>query len=231
MLKKSFNKKVTRLGVTALLCAGSLTAQATIVMPSCNYTGYACEFLEFSYSQNYSRDEIDILRTQEGSVFYGYRYASRYETEALLDSYFALPLTSFDTGWRPETYNTAVDFLTDFGALDMTTSSGATSFIYGSEWEITYETMFDDTTYLGYVAYDDGNAYVPATGYFYETQGTDRSVHSSYLETTSVSSYNMYTASLLVRYVDVAPVPVPAAVWLFGSGLVGLIGIARRKNA
>lgn len=26
-------------------------------------------------------------------------------------------------------------------------------------------------------------------------------------------------------------VPVPAAVWLFGSGLLGLVGIARRKNA
>jgi len=28
-----------------------------------------------------------------------------------------------------------------------------------------------------------------------------------------------------------SPVPVPAAVWLFGSGLVGLIGFARRKKA
>ena len=27
---------------------------------------------------------------------------------------------------------------------------------------------------------------------------------------------------------DMAPVPIPAAVWLFGSGLIGLIGIARR---
>jgi len=27
------------------------------------------------------------------------------------------------------------------------------------------------------------------------------------------------------------PVPVPAAVWLFGSGLMGLIGVARRKKA
>jgi len=26
-------------------------------------------------------------------------------------------------------------------------------------------------------------------------------------------------------------IPVPAAVWLFGSGLLGLIGIARRKAA
>ncbi len=28
-----------------------------------------------------------------------------------------------------------------------------------------------------------------------------------------------------------SPVPVPAAAWLFGSGLLGLIGIARRKQA
>jgi len=31
--------------------------------------------------------------------------------------------------------------------------------------------------------------------------------------------------------VDLAPVPVPAAVWLFGSGLIGLVGVARRKKA
>ncbi|MGB5396271.1 MAG: VPLPA-CTERM sorting domain-containing protein [Gammaproteobacteria bacterium] len=31
--------------------------------------------------------------------------------------------------------------------------------------------------------------------------------------------------------ISTSPVPVPAAVWLFGSGLIGLIGVARRKNA
>ena len=29
----------------------------------------------------------------------------------------------------------------------------------------------------------------------------------------------------------VEPVPVPAAVWLFGSGLLGLVGVARRRKA
>jgi PKD repeat protein len=31
--------------------------------------------------------------------------------------------------------------------------------------------------------------------------------------------------------INVSAVPVPAAVWLFGSGLIGLIGIARRKKS
>lgn len=31
--------------------------------------------------------------------------------------------------------------------------------------------------------------------------------------------------------ISVNPVPVPAAVWLFGSGLAGLIGVSRRKKA
>ena len=31
--------------------------------------------------------------------------------------------------------------------------------------------------------------------------------------------------------VNAAPVPAPAALWLFGSGLLGLIGVARRKAA
>ena len=30
---------------------------------------------------------------------------------------------------------------------------------------------------------------------------------------------------------EVQPIPVPAAVWLFGSGLIGLVGLARRRKA
>ena len=44
-----------------------------------------------------------------------------------------------------------------------------------------------------------------------------------------------YTSSTkgiaLVRGESVNPVPVPAAIWLFGSGLLGLVGIARRKKS
>ncbi len=37
--------------------------------------------------------------------------------------------------------------------------------------------------------------------------------------------------ALIVDNLNFSPVPVPAAAWLFGSGLIGLIGIARRKKA
>lgn len=40
-----------------------------------------------------------------------------------------------------------------------------------------------------------------------------------------------YTLSLVGTIGAPAAVPVPAAVWLFGSGLVGLAGVARRRKA
>jgi len=43
--------------------------------------------------------------------------------------------------------------------------------------------------------------------------------------TGTTSGPQTYTANI-----SVAPVPVPAAVWLLGSGLVGLIGLSRRKS-
>ena len=33
------------------------------------------------------------------------------------------------------------------------------------------------------------------------------------------------------QFVNLNPIPVPAAVWLFGSGLIGLVGVARRKKS
>jgi len=46
----------------------------------------------------------------------------------------------------------------------------------------------------------------------------------------AVGYFGDYTGTLTVTY-TFDPVPIPSAVWLFGSGLIGLIGIARRKKS
>jgi len=33
-----------------------------------------------------------------------------------------------------------------------------------------------------------------------------------------------------IDHIEISEVPIPAAVWLFGSGLIGLVGLARRKK-
>jgi hypothetical protein len=56
--------------------------------------------------------------------------------------------------------------------------------------------------------------------------------------TGTVESYILGSAKLgsdgtltLTGNTTTAPVPLPAAVWLFGSGLMGLVGVSRRRKA
>ena len=46
---------------------------------------------------------------------------------------------------------------------------------------------------------------------------------------TGIAMDGLYTNNFLVA-LEPAPVPIPAAAWLFGSGLLGLIGIARKRR-
>jgi hypothetical protein len=52
--------------------------------------------------------------------------------------------------------------------------------------------------------------------------------------TTPTSLTTLFTTRSTVTSTSfsgsISPVPVPAAVWLFGSGLLGLVGVARRKR-
>lgn len=65
------------------------------------------------------------------------------------------------------------------------------------------------------------------------TDGTSWFEPLSWFETAAGSNiYNITFTNGIVTSVDAAPavVPAPAAVWLFGAGLLSLAGVARRKQ-
>lgn len=124
--------------------------------------------------------------------------------------------------------------------MDFTgTSIGSSSGIYGMGLDIVYNSASDP--YIteirhAYVTFGDGSMIdyalpkigVAAAGVFWGIT-SDELITSitfddpeSYIATTSLMIDNLTIAT--------SPVPVPAAVWLFGSGLIGIIGIARRKK-
>ena len=78
-------------------------------------------------------------------------------------------------------------------------------------------------------------ANAPATGDFTIATINLTAIGSaaSSLTILPTSAFFSTTAQLAPILTDgsISAVPVPAAVWLFGSGLLGLIGIARRKSA
>lgn len=70
----------------------------------------------------------------------------------------------------------------------------------------------------------DGNAFV-GLAYTSVTYG-----HFVSIGTSIVADNNNVVATWDGASFSMTPVPVPAALWLFGSGLLGLVGIARRRR-
>lgn len=78
-------------------------------------------------------------------------------------------------------------------------------------------TLFNDNQFV--IALTDGLNWFEPTSWYEIAPGSN--------------AYDISFSNGSVLSIDAVPtvVPVPAAVWLFGSGLLGLIGIARRKTA
>jgi hypothetical protein len=156
-------------------------------------------------------------------------------------------------GWTHTTNWVALDLsaLADPALVTIQLDRGATgslvpAFSLYSGWELnspesdhTFNNIgniswVDDLTYIGHVANAGGPDGTNTTG----TELT--SVFGQYvlnpgLYTIVLGGNPLLTnppASGLFDYtftLSTAPVPVPAAVYLFGSGLIGLVGLARRK--
>ena len=98
-----------------------------------------------------------------------------------------------------------------------------------SFWTKAYSTNFGNK--LSYSIGDSGVFSVGTTTDWLNTVGTFAATSTTstiaiFFETNSGTG----TWNIDDVYVDTSVVPVPATAWLFGSGLLGLIGVDRRKK-
>lgn len=231
--------KSISLAVAALMLSCGVNA---VVLNTLNSVDY--EWLELTETVGLSRNQVDVRLADENDILYGYEYASRQLVENLFLSY-----SSWDgiSGWHNE--SSVVDgvapFFNDFG-ITYDNQYGSTSNIidvHGNGtalnryqhtaglYGLTSECTQGNTCYAAIDAYLFNSQYksIKQVDYF----GWQANNANPWLNANDFM--NDQAGSFLVRVSTVSEtpppiVPVPAAVWLFASGLLGLIGVARRKS-
>jgi len=196
-----------------------------------------------------------------------WRYATRVETETLLNSlwdqkYSGFSLSNYDgSSWFRENF----EFIfhdTGYGEDRIDGSQfyepeklteDAAGFYFGDLFECSvsetyscYGLVVEYTSESGYtfntvdvhdrvrveLTVEAGGTF----GAFYESYGIDSSMYNDEYNGNSRQGHTngrQNVGSLLVRDIPKppSPVPAPAAIWLFGTGILGLIGIKWRRKA
>ena len=176
-------------------------------------TGSGLEWLDLTVTADFSYDYVSN-QLGVGQEFEGWRYATAEEVTGFWDAF----------GGDSNYYN------------GLSTQNNGLFDLIAPYWGDLYCEQFGCSTGEGYsFAYtidssEDGfhNIALASDWILLDWHPTEDQIDSLYLEIIDHSAY-FDTGSALVR--DISTVPVPAAVWLFGSGLLGLIGLARRKKA
>jgi len=172
------------------------------------------DWLDLTETNGLSRDEI-LPMLEVGGALQGWRYATANEVVTLFAN-FSIDISASGT-----------DFIGNY--LDPG-AEPATGFL----GNIVQEDLGPDWPYgvIGVTSspHTDGGyqRLGISTEIFNEVWYTYYDLADLYSATTDESG--VFMGHYLVQASPV-PVPVPAAVWLFGSGLIGLAGIARRKQA
>jgi len=114
----------------------------------------------------------------------------------------------FDDSLISGTGTSLIDFSDPLLGIDLIITTGSGTYanadeVLGGAWLWFYNGVFDGLDY----------------------SASDEEFDSFNLNFTGTDLGGTWTTATL------APVPVPAALWLFGSGLIGLVGIVRRKTA
>jgi hypothetical protein len=160
---------------------------------------------------------VNVEASYSGSLDLGVTTGSWNPNSAAGPSGYA---TAFGSVWFPNanhhSYSTTISSWTPFGtgpngAWD---TSNGDAFVMYSNFKIGVPS--------GYISGDNISGNATKLGSSFASLGF---TPGSYVSTLTNGSF---TDSITI---NVSAVPIPAAAWLFGSGLLGLIGVARRKKA
>jgi len=220
------------------LAVVTINANASVIN---TLNGVEYEWLELTATVGMSRDQVEanIAAALPGDFLYGYEYASRTLVKDLLFSYSSwdgLDGLHGDSG----VVTGMSKYLDDFGRtynepqgpITLITVDGYTVNVagydagyafYGSSGECGADVSCTTGVHNDYDA-----ERVPVDAY--QGAGAGWSDTASTFEVSPVPNWVGSDAygSHLVR---VSTIPIPAAIWLFGSGLIGLIGVARIKKS
>ena len=170
------------------------------------------DWLDLTETNGFSYDDVSG-QLSSGDVYDGWRYATVAEAENLFLQ-FGLSITS-----STESASTAT--ATVSAISNMTSYFGD---IVGEQYGADY--------FGFYGIVDDGNdngSHAWVGGHIkYSSDLVDIETDYANAAFGPDSNARLYSGHYLVQ---TSVVPIPAAVWLFGSGLIGLAGVARRKKA
>ena len=165
-------------------------------------TTTSLEWLDMSYTHTLSFN--DVLAATSGGSLDSWSIASEAQVLELVSNY--LGHSPACCGWSS----------VNKGVLGLAN-------LFGPTFIQQYDNGYEARYVIGFTS-DGGNQFTQFGDYAYND------ATELYTVGQAASSQDDSFGTFLVREIPTS-VPIPASAWLFGSGLLGLIGIARRKKA
>ncbi len=248
------NMKKTALAVAlaGALGVGIGTAQASLVTLYQPYTYTGSNFSMRSAGGTVVGGTNDVSGSWDGALYNSQSDVSANGT-GVANVTLSSPTTFFGNVWTahniqafaPGTYTFTTDGNATTKAWDTTTSNGAlspTQTMTVGTGQVGLHMLFDWGTSYNIDVVDVTNVNANYASPFWSGGGTTSdwwsgsNTHIWGLASTGgqgmpngpfagyMANFNTYNGT------NVAPVPIPAAAWLFGSGLIGLVGVSRRRR-
>ncbi len=225
------NLKSIKLLATLFVLAFSIRANASVILDQSNnpastfgafledvssvYGDNAYQTQTFTVGVDGILDHVDVLLGAADPTAGSFTFELFATTATGAPDYFSAPLATVNASYDLTSSSYAFSTL-DFSSDNIAVSVGDTLAVVGVTGSGVATTGLPIANWIG----ADGDPY--SGGAYYAAYIGDPGT----LLANGTEGYDLNFRT----YVDTSVVPIPAAAWLFGSGLLGLVGVARRKS-